>query len=105
MNIGTSIFKRENKDTVEVIDHFESNGWEVTGTLGDRVTYLENSALSITVIDGVAGTLVIPSGPFRGRFFGESGLMMNNSSVIGATASKGEGDEDINAQRKAQQHT
>lgn len=105
MNFGTSIFKREAKDAQEVIDHLRNNGWEVTGTLGNRLTYMENSSFNLTIVDGVKGTLVVPSGPIRGRLFGNSGAMFNNTSVIGASASKGDGEEDINTQQKAQQHT
>lgn len=84
LNIGTSVFKREDRPASEVISLLQSRGWEKTGTLGDRVTYLENSGIGITVIQGAAGTLIIPSGPIRGMIFGRDNKLFSNVSVIGA---------------------
>jgi len=84
LNIGTSVFKREAKSIEQVTNQLVTNGWTQTGSLGNRVKYFENSRLSITVVDGAIGTLIFPSGPVRGRIFGDSGLMANQTSVIGA---------------------
>lgn len=84
LNIGTSVFKREDRPAREVISLLQGRGWEKTGTLGDRVTYMENSGIGITVIQGAAGTLIIPSGPIRGMVFGRNNKLFSNVSVIGA---------------------
>lgn len=84
VNIGTSVIKRENKPADEVIRLLQQRGWSTTGTIGDRVTYLENSGINITIIDGAMGTVIIPSGPIRGRIFGENTGFFSNVSVIGA---------------------
>lgn len=91
LNIGSSVFKREAKEMETVINQLKRNGWEESGSMGDRVQYLENSQMSVTVINGVSGTLVVPSGPVRGKIFGDSGLDINQVSVIGAGSDSGDG--------------
>lgn len=71
-NFGLSVFKREAQPVEDVVNHLKQNGWNVTSTLGDnRVVYLENAGVNITAVKGPLGTVVIPSGPLRGRVFGE----------------------------------
>lgn len=82
INIGSSQLKREARDVEVVIKKLKRNGWTQSGSLGDRVLYFENTGMSITVIDGPMGTLVVPSGPVRGRLFGSSGLRINKNSVL-----------------------
>lgn len=71
----------------DVVKQLKRNGWEQTGSLGERVLYFENSRIGITVVDGPMGVLVMPSGPIRGRVFGDSGLQINQSTVLGAGSS------------------
>lgn len=94
INLGLSVFKREAKDVQDVLSTLQSNGWSQTGQiLNGRVTYLENSGFSITVIDGPAGTAIIPSGPLRGKLFGDSGAEFSRTSVIGAGGSNNNDDQ------------
>lgn len=73
INIGLSVLKREAQPISDVINQLEKNGWKVTDTIGDdRIVYLENNGINITAIRGPRGTVVIPSGPIRGRVFGEN---------------------------------
>lgn len=83
VSLGTSVIKREDKPADQVITTLQRRGWEVTGRVGNRVTYLENSGLNITVIDGPMGTVIMPSGPLRGRIFGENVRFISSRSVIG----------------------
>ena len=107
LNIGTSVMKREAKDIDEVTSQLRRNGWEQTGSLGDRVKYFENSRINITVIEGPMGTVILPSGPIRGRLFGDSGLMANQTSVVGLGADTGDDTtrQEQQARRKADQIT
>jgi len=107
LNIGTSVFKREVKSMEKVTNQLKRNGWEQTGSLGERVKYFENSRFNVTVIDGPAATVVIPSGPIRGRLFGDSGLMANQTSVIGAGSDTGDNmtKQDSQAKEKVNQIT
>lgn len=93
LNFGSSVLKREAKPLTDVTNQLKANGWRQTGSLGNRVVYLENSGMNITVIDGPMGTLVVPSGPIRGRVFGDSGLQLNRVSVIGAGSDSSESDD------------
>lgn len=90
LNLGTSVFKREDRPAEQVIRLLSQNGWSRTGSIGDRVTYMENSGINITVIQGAAGTIIIPSGPIRGRIFGDNNRFFSNVSVIGAGRNTGE---------------
>lgn len=65
-----------------MIDELESNGWVKTDNLADRVHYLENSGFSLTVIDGPLGTIIVPSGPIRGRLFGTSGFELSTDQNL-----------------------
>lgn len=107
LNLGSSVLKREVKDINEVINQLQRNGWSQTGSLGDSVRYFENSGMNITVIDGPMATLIIPSGPIRGRVFGDSGLVANQTSVIGAGANSGDdsANQEKQARNKVQQIT
>lgn len=98
LNIGSSVMKREAKPIDQVTNQLKRNGWTQTGSLGNKIKYFENSRLSITVVDGPMGTLILPSGPIRGRLFGDSGLMVNQSSVIGAGAGSADNTENQDKQ-------
>lgn len=84
VSLGTSVIKREDRPADQVITLLQRRGWEVTGRVGSRITYLENSGLNITVVEGPMGTIIMPSGPLRGRIFGENTMFFSNRSVIGA---------------------
>lgn len=73
INIGLSVLKREAQSITDVVNQLERNGWSRTRTVGDdRLVYLENNGINITAIRGPMGTVIIPSGPVRGRLFGEN---------------------------------
>jgi len=57
-------------------DAIEASGFqEVSSALDGRLKYHENDAgFSITLVNGPRANLIFPSGPFRGRLFGGSGL-------------------------------
>lgn len=107
MNIGSSVLKREAKSMDKVTDQLKRNGWSKTGEIADHAEYYENSGMSITVIEGLTATLIIPSGPIRGRVFGNSGFQLDDTSVIGAGADSGTDEEIQNrkAERKVNQIT
>lgn len=82
INIGGSVFKREARDTDEVLRKLSRDGWNTVSRFGDRMTHLEKSGINITVVSGPAGTIIMPSGPVRGRIFGsEVGLFSKSSSI------------------------
>lgn len=87
LNIGSSVVKREAKPKNEVVSQLTSEGWEITGEIGP-LTYLERSKINITVMKGALGTVIFPSGPIRGRLFGDSGFEFNQESVIGLNATE-----------------
>lgn len=103
VNFGSSVLKREAKPMDEVANQLKRNGWEETGSIGSRARQFENSGLSVTVVDGPMATLVIPSGPIRGKVFGSSGLEANQTSVIGAGA--GSSDSSNGQEEKIQKRT
>lgn len=108
LNIGSSVLKRETKPYDEVLSQLRRNGWTQTGSLGDSVRYFENSGFSITVVDGPMATLIMPSGPVRGRVFGNSGLMANQTSVLGMGSDSSEKErenQNKQASNKVQQIT
>lgn len=75
VTISSSVIRRDSRSRPAVMKELKNNGWSRTGSaLGGRLIYMENSGFSLTVVDGPAGTLVVPSGPIRGRVFGDSGL-------------------------------
>lgn len=83
ISFGSSIFKREARSLSEVQKLLRTNGWEKTGQISSRVVYMENSGVNITLIEGPLGTVIIPSGPIRGKVFGNVELF-SETSVIGA---------------------
>lgn len=93
LNIGSSVFKREAKDADKVRRHLERNGWELTGSMGSRVFYYENSGVNLTVVDGAMGTVILPSGPLRGAIFGKNMELFSDRSVVGAGANTNGGTE------------
>ena len=93
LNIGSSVVKREAKPIEEVADKFASDGWSQTGSLmGGNVLYFEKSGVNVTLIGGPGGTVVVPSGPLRGGFFGMDAVGVNQTSVVGLGASSSEED-------------
>lgn len=88
-NIGSSVVRRDSRSASRVINELQSQGWRRTGSIGDRVTYMESAGFSLTVIDGPAGSVVIPSGPIRGRVFGSSGLEVSSDSLMGMNFGNG----------------
>lgn len=100
LNIGSSVFKRETKTITEVADRLRRNGWQQTGSMGEKILYFENSGMSLTLVDAPMATLIFPSGPIRGRIFGDSGLDINQISVIGAGADTGSNGENQNRQAR-----
>jgi len=84
INFGLSVFKREAKPASEVEKKLSRDGWNKTGSVANgRVQYFEKSGINITTVSGPRGTVILPSGPIRGRLFGQ-GVGINMSSVIGA---------------------
>jgi len=85
VTLSSSVIKRDSRSVSDVTRELKQNGWNRTGSvLNGKLLYLENSGFSLTVADGPMGTLVFPSGPVRGRVFGNSGLnfgLMNTSSL------------------------
>lgn len=72
-DIDLSVFKRRDEPLDAVHARLKSQGFEHTGTaLNGRIHYHENQeGIALTLVDGPAGTLVFPSGPLRGAFFGD----------------------------------
>lgn len=97
-NFGGSVIKRESASKEEVVEKFKSDGWKVTGTIGGgKINYLQKSGINITVISGPRGTVVLPSGPIRGRLFGDKAVGLSSVSLIGLGASN---DEEEDARTK-----
>lgn len=82
VNLGSSVFRREKRSTDEVIRELKAGGWREVDSVGNRLFYLENSGFSLTVIDGPLGTVVMPSGPIRGRLFGSSGIEIGGGNLM-----------------------
>lgn len=82
-SFGSSVIKREAKPVGDVVTLLKRRGWEETGRVSDRIVYLSNSGMSITVIGGPVGTTIMPSGPVRGALFGDVDFF-SRTSVIGA---------------------
>ena len=75
VTISSSVVKRDSRGAQDVISELRNSGWNRTGSaVNGRVVYMENSGFSLTVVEGPMGTVVLPSGPVRGRLFGNSGL-------------------------------
>lgn len=87
INMGSSIIKREAKPLSKVETQMRRNGWEKTGQIGDRVSYMESSNVNLTLVEGPLGTVVLPSGPLRGAVFGDYEVF-SRSSVMGIGSSK-----------------
>lgn len=84
LNIGSSVLKRESASFDEVMEKLRRDGWSKTGELAQgRVAYLESSGIAITVVDGPMGTLILPSGPIRGRLFSSGSVGIGQESTIG----------------------
>ena len=97
-NFGGSVIKRESATKEQVVEKFKKDGWRVTGSIGGgRIDYLQKSGINITIISGPRGTLVLPSGPIRGRIFGDSAVGFSNISLIGLGATN---DEEEDARTK-----
>jgi hypothetical protein len=74
-NIESSVLKRYSADIDQVHSYLTSNGFSLTSRVaGGRVRYYESSGFNITVVQGPFGTVIFPSGPIRGRVFGETAV-------------------------------
>jgi tetraacyldisaccharide-1-P 4'-kinase len=62
----------------------KNSGFTETGkVLNGRVRYFENDAgINLTVVDGVRGSFVLPSGPVRGFMFGNNAVGLGNSNTM-----------------------
>lgn len=90
INIGLSTIKRESKPKQDVERQLLRNGWEETASLADdRVSYFENSGISVTVVEGPFGTVVVPSGPVRGPIFGKNVQLFSRKSALAMGAGGG----------------
>lgn len=75
LTVESSVFKRLAKSHSTVVQNFKTNDWVETDTAaGGRLVYLEKNGVNITVARGLMGTLVFPSGPARGAFFGQEAV-------------------------------
>lgn len=84
MNITFSVVKNVRYEPDEVESYLTQAGWSKTGeALNGRFRYLENSGINITLIDGMFGTTVIPSGPLRGAVFGSGVNIISSNSGLG----------------------
>lgn len=98
LNIGGSVFKRETASIDEVEQKLVKDGWDKTGTAGGgKVRYYQKSGINITTISGPMGTIVMPSGPLRGRLFGDQAVGISQMSLMGMGASA---DDDENPRTK-----
>lgn len=108
INISLSVIKREAKPINEVVSKLTRDGWNVTSKLGNnRIVYLEKSGFNITAFKGPLGTVIIPSGPIRGRIFGEEVDFVNRTSSIGASSTqnvRGAAQREPAEQRQPRQH-
>lgn len=83
-SFGSSVVKREAKTIDKVDKQLKRDGWQETSRLaGGRLRYYEQSGVNLTALEGPLGTVIFPSGPLRGKFFGELD-MVSRASVIGA---------------------
>lgn len=82
-NIGGSVVKREAKSFSEVTNQLQRDGWERTAEMGNRMVHFEKTGVSITVIDGLAATLIFPSGPLRGMAVSHNVGFVGMDSVVG----------------------
>lgn len=91
LNVGTSVLKREGKSIDQVENRLENAGWKRTGSaLNGRLIYFELAGINITALQGPMGTVIFPSGPIRGRLFGEDAVGFSQTSAIGAGDGKTE---------------
>lgn len=82
-SFGGSVVKREARSIDEVDKKLRNDGWDRTSSiLNGRLRYYSNSGVNITAFSGPLGTLIIPSGPVRGKLFGDTELV-SGASVIG----------------------
>lgn len=105
LNFGTSVIKREAKPASRVRASLERDGWtEISEVAGGRIAYYERSNINITVVDGPAGTVIMPSGPIRGRVFGNMELF-SRDSVLGLSSSTNMSNEQAQSQMKGSRRT
>ena len=91
LNFGTSVLKREGKSIDQVAKRLKNAGWKETGAaLNGRLRYFELAGINITALGGPMGTTIFPSGPIRGRLFGEDAVGFSTTSSIGAGDGKTE---------------
>ena len=84
IEIGLSTVKRIAEPKERVESHLREGGWEETAiTLGERVSFYENSGINLTVLEGPFGTVILPSGPVRGLLFGQNATVFSRESALG----------------------
>lgn len=110
LNIGSSVVKREGKTLEQVESIYLNKGWTKTGEVaGGRVLYFENAGINITVISGAMGVLIVPSGPVRGRIFGEEAVTLNmeepEAAVVQSEAEDNTVDQKARSTRVNPTHT
>jgi len=80
IEFNSSVVKRVNMDWETFVDAVERSGFSQTGSAGGgRILYHENDAgFAVTLINGPRANLILPSGPIRGRLFGNSGFSLGS---------------------------
>ena len=83
-NIELSVLKRYNADASDVHDFLEEQGFEhKSDALGGRIHYHESEGgFGLTLVEGPAGSLVLPSGPIRGSVFGSRSVSLGGESAV-----------------------
>lgn len=105
LNFGGSVIKREAKPARAVRSRLERDGWNfVSEIAGGKISYYERSNINITVMEGPLGTVIIPSGPIRGRVFGDTDLF-SQESVLGMHSNAGMTEERAERQMKGSRRT
>lgn len=87
-NISLSVLKRDSREIGEVDQILKNNGWTMTASVGpgDRIRYYEQAGFNITAIGGPSGTVILPSGPLRGRIFGDGVFLASSEGTLGETS-------------------
>lgn len=105
LNFGSSIVKREAKPARRVKQRLQRDGWrEISEVANGRVTYWSKTNFSITVIEGPLGTTIIPSGPIRGKVFGDIELF-SRDGVLGISQTTGRTERQAESQMKGSRRT
>lgn len=80
IEFSSSVVKRVNMDWDVFVSAVEESGFEqVSSIAGGRILYHENDAgFGVTLVNGPRAKLILPSGPLRGRLFGNTGLSLGS---------------------------